>query len=152
MREEKPTITEKKWEHAGLKCHVAFVRQSHRCGYVTVPKGHIAYGKNYDDLPIDVHGGLTYGDVGESNNPDEETFGFDCAHLGDATGELGPLSKTDHFWTLEEVVAETNRMAEQFQALTIKAIMEHKIQWMPDWFKENIASLCEISTKTENLK
>lgn len=62
------------------------------CGYVGVPKGHVAHGKGYDDVQVDVHGGLTYAEScggrichipapGESD--DVWWLGFDCAHLGD---------------------------------------------------------------------
>jgi hypothetical protein len=141
---EKPTITEKEWEHAGLKCKVTFTRQSHRCGYVTVPKDHIAYGKSYEDLAIDVHGGLTYGDI-DSKKPDEQTFGVDCTHFNDLSADDKP-GRQGHFWTLEETVAETNRMAEQFQKLTLRAIIEHKLEWMPDWVKDNVQTFVKDET------
>jgi hypothetical protein len=32
------------------------------CGYVGVPGGHPFHGKGYDDLPVVVHGGLTFAD------------------------------------------------------------------------------------------
>lgn len=136
MVEEKPSITEKEWEHAGLKCKVVFVRQTHRCGYVTVPKNHIAFGKSYEDLPIEVHGGLTYGDI-DSQTKSEQTFGFDCAHFNDLSTYDRP-GREGHFWTLDEVIAETDKMAEQFQKLTLRAIIEHKLEWMPAWVKDNI--------------
>lgn len=135
MKKEQESTVEKQWYHSGLKCKVVFVRQSHRCGYVRVPKTHIAYGKSYEDLPIDVHGGLTFGDV-HSINKRFQWFGFDCAHLGDRIGECAITG--EHFWTLEETWEETNRMAEQFQKLTLKDIIENKLQWMPDWFKSNV--------------
>lgn len=49
-------------------------------GYVMLPKSHIWYGKDYDDIPINVHGGLTYG---EKNDSDYWVIGFDTAHAGD---------------------------------------------------------------------
>lgn len=35
---------------AGLRAVILFVNNSHHCGYVAVPKGHILYGKDYDDV------------------------------------------------------------------------------------------------------
>ena len=57
----------------------------HWCGYVGLSKGHQYYGKNYNDIPITVYGGLTYsGYWDNSNNRDKLWFiGFDCAHLDD---------------------------------------------------------------------
>ena len=72
--------TEKEWvTEAGYAAKVIAHPMGHRCGYVTVPEGHPHYGKGYDDVRVDVHGGLTYADEG--------TFGFDCAHIDDAKDE-----------------------------------------------------------------
>lgn len=49
------------------------------CGYVIIPIGHELYSKDYQDINIDVHGGLTFGEYNEK----EHWIGFDCAHLGD---------------------------------------------------------------------
>lgn len=55
-----------------------------------------------------VHGGVTY--AGPAKDGGWE-FGFDCAHLDD----------TPERWTLEAVVAETERMAEQIASLKVAA-------------------------------
>ena len=49
-------------------------------GYVSVPKDHPWYGKDYNDIEVEIHGGLTFS---ESIN-DEYWIGFDCAHYGDS--------------------------------------------------------------------
>lgn len=67
---------EKTWTtKAGYQATVKIMPQGHRCGYVTLPDGHPCNGKDYNDLAIQVHGDLTYGEVA--------TFGFSCAHYGD---------------------------------------------------------------------
>ena len=122
--EEKPSITEKEWVHSGLRCKVVFVFQSHRCGYVAVPKDNPAYNKNYDDVSVDVHGGLTYGSLEEN----EFWLGFDCAHAGDRT--LGSMLHTEwneHFWTTDEVVEETNRLAEQLAIIEEQDCLGYEI-------------------------
>jgi hypothetical protein len=64
------------------------------CGYVGVANEHPFYGKSYNDLDVEVHGGLTYADacqvdgpichVPEPGEPDDVWwFGFDCAHAYD---------------------------------------------------------------------
>ena len=62
------------------------------CGYVAVTKDHPAFRKNYDDVDVSVHGGLTYANacngaichVPEPGEPDDVWWlGFDCCHLGD---------------------------------------------------------------------
>lgn len=51
------------------------------CGYVSVPEGHNCFGKGYDDVNVEVHGGLTYSrDMGVKGN---WWLGFDCVHAGD---------------------------------------------------------------------
>ena len=58
------------------------------CGYVVIPEGHPYYGKGYDDLPFDVHGGITY----SSSLPEclcltsarqGWVVGFDTGHFSD---------------------------------------------------------------------
>lgn len=83
----------KQWQHAGFDCLIIRV-DSHGalCGYVGVPAGHPWYGKDYDVVDADVHGGLTYsakchGRVCHTSQPGESDdifwFGFDCVHAGD---------------------------------------------------------------------
>ena len=66
-------------------------RHGHRCGYVGLPKYHPMNGADYDDIDINVHGGLTYSEnthktrYGEEYPVDDERYwlGFDCAHYMD---------------------------------------------------------------------
>lgn len=77
------------------------------CGYVGVPAGHPAFQKAYDDVNVEVHGGLTYADFCSvapdgKEHPEEGIchvpvggrphrvwwLGFDCNHGGD----LAPAS------------------------------------------------------------
>ena len=74
-------MIEKEWvTQAGLPAKVKIMPMGHRCGYVGV-NAETFKDKGYDDLDVDVHGGLTYA-------RDEEDglrwYGYDCAHLGDA--------------------------------------------------------------------
>jgi hypothetical protein len=138
----KPYKIEREWKHAGLSCAVVLAREAaHRCGYVRVPPGHAAHGKQYDAVDVDVHGGLTFAELEECNDhPDGQGwwFGFDCAHCFDAmydpnarfedlqTEEARAVLKIhrdmdrtystreqEHYWTEAEVVAETERLADQ---------------------------------------
>ena len=74
-------------EHAGLEWLTMHNGLGFRCGYVRLPAGHPWYGMNYDDIPADVHGGLTYAGYDEPcdkpGNDDAYWIGFDCAHSGD---------------------------------------------------------------------
>lgn len=81
-------MIEKDWiTDAGLRAVVLALPLGHRCGYVAVPHEHPAYGKGYDDVDVEAHGGLTYAG-GEDEYPAEGSglwwFGYDCAHYLDA--------------------------------------------------------------------
>jgi hypothetical protein len=98
-------VTEREWESHGLSCRVVRITRGvlapeWRCGYVHVPHGHPWYiaGDEWDDT-LDVHGGITL----RRPSGDVMVYGFDCAHFGDSMEE----------WTLDAVVAETERLAEQ---------------------------------------
>lgn len=129
-------IAEKKWISNGFECHVMKMTfesdgSFHRCGYVTIPKKHICSSMSYDDIPLNIHGGLTYSEG--------STFGFDTAHSGDLRSN--ELERKGHFWSLEDVVKETNKMARQFSKITMLQIMKYKLRYMPHWFKKNIQIL-----------
>ena len=89
-------------------------------GYVLIPPNHPYYEKHYDDIPVYVHGGLTFSEKlsnlnhdnwlelfemleKENDNTDYWVVGFDTAHAGDSI----------HNWTKEAVKNETQRLAKQ---------------------------------------
>jgi hypothetical protein len=85
----KKYIIEKDFIVDGFRCVVVGIYMGHRCGYIAIPKGNELYGKDYDEINIDIHGGLTYAEYSENDYPvktDENLYwiGFDCAHCGDA--------------------------------------------------------------------
>lgn len=89
-------------------------------GYARVPEGHEWHDKGYDDIPVEIHGGLTYGCR-------EGWIGFDTAHAwdiwsDDALAEIGGENRYrmsfsrdawDTYWTLALVIAETEKLARQ---------------------------------------
>ena len=68
------------------RCIIIGVSLGHRCGYVGLPKEHKYYGVDYDDIGIDVHGGLTFEGMGNGYPVEDDRYwiGFDCAHYNDA--------------------------------------------------------------------
>jgi hypothetical protein len=69
-------------------------------GYVRIPEGHPYYEKTYDDIPVSVHGGLTFSNhVFEDGEyfSDGYWVGFDTAHYGD----------TKERWPMDKVMEET---------------------------------------------
>ena len=96
--------------------------KNHRCGYVESPPALV--GKDYDNINVRVHGGLTYA---APNNPgvvEDKSgsywFGFDCAHAGDGDIERPsylPGPSRGEAKTLEFVVAECESLAAQLVQL-----------------------------------
>ena len=85
-------------------------------GYVIIPKGHPYHGKHYDDIPVDVHGGLTFAepanalsDWADITEEDKEGWvvGFDTAHYGDSLSN----------WNKIAVANETKELAKQLKKL-----------------------------------
>jgi hypothetical protein len=86
-------------------------------GYVLLHKEHPWHGLHYDDIPVDIHGGLTYSSEVTKDGlkrlglePEDEgmwMIGFDTCHLGDT------LSK----WTKERVQKEAERLYQQCKKL-----------------------------------
>lgn len=86
-------------------------------GYVLIPKGHKLHGKHYDDINVNIHGGLTFSDEVDENFAEKLglnvsdvgswAVGFDTAHYGD-TPDTCPKSF---------VQAEVNRLLEQLKAI-----------------------------------
>jgi hypothetical protein len=89
-------------EAAGLDCLAVRNRMGSWCGYVGVPSGHPAYGQDYDEVDVEVHGGLTYaarcqpGPEGEAichvpasgRTDDIWWLGFDTSHFMDLSPHM----------------------------------------------------------------
>lgn len=79
-------------ETTGLDCLIVRNHCGALCGYVGIQEGHPWYGKGYEDVTVEAHGGLTYAEkcaghichVPEPGRPDNVWWlGFDCIHAGD---------------------------------------------------------------------
>ena len=96
------------YEELGMECPIMikesksnFFNRGWGNGYVLVPEGHKFHGKSYYDIDVDVHGGLTFGEVIDKGDDFGWRpgcwIGFDTAHSGD----------NKETWTKEEVFKET---------------------------------------------
>lgn len=111
------------WEGYRLLA-VKHPRMGHWCGYVGVPDTHEYHGKDYDDVPVEVHGGLTYAsDRAPRKDPDGLWYlGFDCAHCGDLIPGIAnyvgaPYTDLgDTFKDLDFVKRECMALAAQFKS------------------------------------
>lgn len=53
------------------------------CAYVGVPNDHPLAGMNYDDMPVECHGGLTFAGNMKELPAERYWYGWDYAHAGD---------------------------------------------------------------------
>lgn len=124
-------------EATGLPCLIVRAGRDlgHLCGYVGVPAGHPAHGKDYDHLDVEVHGGLTFASACshgaedraichkvEPGEPDDVWWlGFDCAHIGDVSPAMGRYQKhrnwDESYKDFDFVVREVQRLAEQLSKM-----------------------------------
>ena len=87
---------------------------THPCAYVEIPEDHEYYGRGYEDMPLDVHGGLTfardnlvyheysdkYGCCVRSRICDTWIVGWDYAHLGDYASYSPEMGGRRHSTTM----------------------------------------------------
>lgn len=79
------TTSAKVWTHAGLDCALRetpafgspYVEAGPYNGYVKVPPAHRYAGSHYDDVPVEIHGGLTFSETEEDGST---WFGWDDCH------------------------------------------------------------------------
>jgi hypothetical protein len=99
----------------------------HLCAYLGVPKDHPLAGFGYDDLPMQVHGGLTFGSEGKKNWPEGwYWYGWDYGHSGDYCTYYDDKLRTSAFrdgkkWTVNEVIAEAKDACYDFRKLMLLA-------------------------------
>lgn len=141
----------KQWldDATGYPCLI--VRSSHvtgsLCGYVGVPKTHAVYGKDYNDIDAEVHGGLTFAGachkhgseessichiVEEGESDDVWWLGFDCAHCSDLSPAMrrtmrGIIKENyeEHEWEIyrdmKYVTDQVEFLAKQLKELEMEA-------------------------------
>jgi len=107
------------WEESGFRCLV-LRGPSHVCAYIGVKENHPFYGKDYSDLNISCHGGLTFAQAGKDNEYKWSAgwwwFGWDYGHYNDASlydFKYG-TGLTGVEWTPEMVKGEFPEVIAQF--------------------------------------
>lgn len=102
-------------EYKGYQFNFVLQEMGHFCAYVKIPKGHPYYGKAYDDINLNVHGGLTFSEHIKEDDPYIELgftpgywVGWDYAHAGDLIPKLGNFldvrTSTEKRWQPFEVI------------------------------------------------
>lgn len=113
--------------HAGFSCFILRNMNGNWCGYVGVPSTHSAYMKDYNDVDVNVHGGLTYADkcqdhichVPEAGMPDDVWWlGFDTGHYGDMSPMIEFLFQHGgEYRNMDYTISETKQLAEQLEQM-----------------------------------
>jgi hypothetical protein len=139
-------------EVTGLPCLIKRNHFGALCGYVGVAEGHPWFGKGYDDVGADVHGGLTYDGFCQEGDDEAHTIchvpgpgepdrvwwlGFDAGHAWDISpgmvahlkgsggGGVGNGEFGETYRTIAYMKAECASLAEQAQAAQVPAASEH---------------------------
>lgn len=115
--------------HAGFSCFILRNQIGCWCGYVGIPESHPYFGKDYNDIPVDVHGGITYADkcdppichIPEKGMPENVWWlGFDTAHAFDLCPSMHrrfQFGDTYAYRNMEYSINETKKLAEQLKKL-----------------------------------
>jgi hypothetical protein len=78
------------------------------CGYIVLPQFHRYDGFEYDDIPVNVHGGLSYSKRENGN----WVIGFDTCHVGDYV-PYHNYDQNDYYWTHLDVLNELKHLMHQ---------------------------------------
>lgn len=103
-----------RWQHNGVECAIHYMPALDcRNGYCFIPDGHPLeqsedwVGHCSSEALLDVHGGVTFDPWKVDGG---HIVGFDTAHFGDYSPISFPWGRR---WSIDDVYAETNRMAAQ---------------------------------------
>lgn len=108
-------VQEIRFEYYGYPCVVLFMPMGYRCGYVGITRENKYYLKDYDDIPIDCHCGLTYADnrlFGQSDL-DKWWIGFDCGHACDGYD----IEKTKEYFEYNTATMNRLLMMQEYMEL-----------------------------------
>lgn len=110
-------------EETGYTCRINRLQyMGSLCGYVLLPDIHPCINTYYDDIDVNVHGGLTFKGSFNSegyNMPLHKGtwIGFDCNHAWDYSPRLGKFSDDGTYRDWEYVKNELRGLCKQLKAL-----------------------------------
>lgn len=99
---------------------------THPCAYIMIPQSNKYFKKDFEEIDIDVHGGLTYSNKYlpfESEKDDNKAWyiGWDYAHYGDYMGYEEKVPKDFRIggkkWTTEEIKREVRKVCYKIRRL-----------------------------------
>lgn len=111
IRKDVPRTVYADWQDGEFRCRVMRGPTS-LCAYIGVQPDSIFYGIEYNDIPLQCHGGLTFAAIGSDvSNAWPAGYwwiGWDYSHSGDKSiyEMVYVFTDGEHGWTPDEVVAE----------------------------------------------
>jgi hypothetical protein len=109
--------------HVGFACLIVRNHTGTLCGYVGVPEDHPCYKKDYSEVDVDVHGGLTFAAACQVDGPichipepgmtdNVWWFGFDTGHFMDISPSMLWMEQT--YTELGEIADAREKRHEEF--------------------------------------
>lgn len=134
---------EDRFIYKGYPCVVLFMPMAFRNGYVGLPKESKFYQKEYDDIPVDCHCGLTYASSNLYDQEDKDTWwiGFDCCHYCDGFD----LEKANEYFKDDKEVQRYLAITKDYHSWCNE---EHGFRTL-DYVKENCRNIVEQIIKLE---
>lgn len=117
-------IDEKIWR----PCLILRNTTGNLCGYIGIHEPSKLYGKHYDDIDVNVHGGLTF--AGE-NDLRRWTWwlGFDCAHYMDVIPGLGRYAgERGTYKNIHYVINELEALVKQIKQIEDDCRDQHRVK------------------------
>lgn len=104
-------------EHCGIYDWYIMSRGECPLVYLSIPVGHPYYNKDYSDIPVFVHGGLTF----KGEIFDKQCIGWDYGHNGDRFDSpiFGTILLKGKEWTFEEIRDEVYSAMNQLTKLLV---------------------------------
>lgn len=87
------------------------------CCYIVLDKDNKYYSQDYNNIPLNVHGGLTFSSSelhGIMNKDDNWIIGWDYAHYTDRVGEY---YISGHTWKTTELIRECIKAIDELEVL-----------------------------------
>lgn len=83
--------------------------------YIGFLENHLLSGRDYDSIPIDCHGGLTFSSKGGDYWPKGfYWYGWDYAHYGDKVIYESSFNRDGKDWTIGEVIKDSLSTIQDF--------------------------------------
>lgn len=134
-------MQEERFEYKGYPCVILFQSMGFRCGYVGLPKDNQYYGKEYDDIPVNCHCGLTYSSSTLFCQEDKNTWwiGFDCGHACDGFD----LEKIKEYFADNEEVMKAMTYMRSYHEMINKDYDFRTLEYVKEECKKIVDQLIE---------